>query len=190
AAVVADQYTYVAGPAVTKVSPTSGPSSGGTTVTITGTNFTGATKVLFGGVAATSFSVVSSTEITAVSPAQAAALHNIYVTTPSGTSAAVVADQYTYVAGPAVTKVSPTSGPSSGGTTVTITGTNFTGATKVLFGGVAATSFSVVSSTEITAVSPAQAAALHNIYVTTPSGPSGEEGAAQYTHVAGPAATK
>src|ERR1019366_7947378 len=62
----------VPAPAVTSISPSSGPTTGGTTVTITGTNFTGATKVGFGAVAATSFTVVSSTEITAVSPAQAA----------------------------------------------------------------------------------------------------------------------
>jgi hypothetical protein len=129
--------------------------------------------VLFGAVAATSFTVVSSTEITAVSPAQAAGVHNIYVTTPAGTSAAGFADLFTYaVPAPAVTSISPSSGPPAGGTTVTITGTGFTGATKVVFGAVAATSFTVVSSTKITAVSPAQAAAAHNIYVTTPVGTS------------------
>jgi histidinol dehydrogenase len=47
-------------------------------------------------VAATSFTVVSSTEITAVSPAQAAGAHNIYVTTPAGTSTAVSGDVFTY----------------------------------------------------------------------------------------------
>jgi large repetitive protein len=52
--------------------------------------------VLFGAVAATSFTVVSDTQITAVSPAQAAGTHNIYVTTPSGTSAAVPVDQFAY----------------------------------------------------------------------------------------------
>ena len=82
------------------------------------------------------------------------------MTTPAGTSAAVTADQFTYVVPPpTVTAVSPTSGPTAGGTTVTITGTNFTGATKVALRHVAATSFTVVSSTQITAVSPAQAAA-------------------------------
>jgi len=54
------------------------------------------TKVVFGGVAATSFSVVSDTQITAVSPAEAAATHAIAVTTPAGTSANVKADQFTY----------------------------------------------------------------------------------------------
>jgi hypothetical protein len=57
---------------------------------------TGATKVVFSSVAASSFTVVSATEITAVSPAGAAGAHNIYVTTPAGTSAAVAGDVFTY----------------------------------------------------------------------------------------------
>ena len=188
--VTADQFTFKsAPPAVTSVSPTSGPTSGGTTVTITGTGFTGTTKVLFGVVAATSYTVVSDTKITAVSPAQAAATHNIYVTTLLGTSAAVPADDFTYVGKPALTAVSPTSGPTTGGTTVTITGTGFTGTTKVLFGVVAATSYTVVSDTKITAVSPAQAAAIHNIYVTTLLGTSAAVPADDFTYVGKPALT-
>jgi hypothetical protein len=95
--VTANRFTYVAAPAVTAVSPSSGPTSGGTTVTITGTGFSGATKVIFGTVLAGSFTVVSATEITAVSPAQVAALHNVFVTTSYGTSATVTADEFTYV---------------------------------------------------------------------------------------------
>jgi IPT/TIG domain len=84
-------------PAITAVSPKSGTTAGGTTVTITGTNFTGATKVLFSSTtAATSFTVNSSTQITAVSPAESAGIKNIFVTTPAGTSAVVTADQYTF----------------------------------------------------------------------------------------------
>jgi len=96
--VAADNYTFVAAPAITSISPTSGTTAGGTTVTINGTGFTGATKVSFGGAgAATSFTVVSSTKITAVSPAAAAGEHGISVTTPAGTSASVAADNYTFV---------------------------------------------------------------------------------------------
>jgi hypothetical protein len=83
-------------PTVTGVSPSSGPLAGTTSITIIGSGLTGATKVLFGNVAATSFTVVSSTEITAVSPPQAPELHNIFVTTPNGTSADVSADEFTY----------------------------------------------------------------------------------------------
>jgi large repetitive protein len=53
-------------------------------VTITGTAFTGATKVLFNGKAAT-FTVVSSTRITATVPA-GATTGRIKVTTPGGTA--------------------------------------------------------------------------------------------------------
>ncbi|HEX3793996.1 MAG TPA: IPT/TIG domain-containing protein [Acidimicrobiales bacterium] len=184
AAVPADSFTYVvATPAVTGINPNSGPIAGGTTVTIIGTSFTGATKVLFGTVAATSFTVVSATQIAAVSPAQAATTHNVFVTTPSGTSAGVTADSFTYTAAkPAVTAVSPASGPSSGGTLVTITGTNFGGTTSVLFGAVAATSFTVISSTEIQAVAPAQSAATHNVYVFTPNGQSAAVAADSYVY--------
>jgi hypothetical protein len=83
-------------------------------VTITGTGFTGATEVVFGSVPATSFSVLSNTEITAVSPAQAIAEHNIYVTNPTGTSPQTAADESTYLLAK-VTGVSPSSGPAAGG---------------------------------------------------------------------------
>ena len=65
------RITYVGGSDRHHVSPNSGPGAGGTSVTITGTNFTGATAVTFGGTAATSVTVVSATSITATSPAHA-----------------------------------------------------------------------------------------------------------------------
>ena len=83
-------------PAVTKISPTSGVKGGGTTVTITGTGFTGATAVDFGGTAAKSFTVASATRITAVSPAHAIGSVDVTVGGPGGTSAAVAADKYAY----------------------------------------------------------------------------------------------
>jgi hypothetical protein len=169
-------------PTVTSVAPARGPTAGGTTVTITGTSFTGATKVVFGTVAATSYTVVSSTKITAVSPAQPSAIRNIYVTTPAGTTPQSSADEFTYQGVPAVTSVTPDGGPTAGGTTVTVTGTNFTGATMVVFGTVAATSYTVVSSTKITAVSPPQAAAYRNIFVTTPAGTTPQSSGDAFTY--------
>ena len=161
-------------PSVTGISPPTGTTEGGTIVTITGNGFTGATKVAFGTVAAPSYVVVSDTEITAFSPAQAPSIQNIHVTTPGGTSEPVVAvDPFTYVTpSSAVIGIAPSTGTTAGGTTVTITGTGFTGATKVVFGTVAATSFVVVSDTEITAVSPAQTAGTRDITVTTTGGAS------------------
>jgi len=73
-------------PTVVSVSPTTGPTSGGTIVTITGTNFTGATGVQFGGTNSPSFTVVNSTTISAVSPAQSAATESVSVVTLCGTA--------------------------------------------------------------------------------------------------------
>jgi LPXTG-motif cell wall-anchored protein len=67
-------------------------------VVITGTDFNGATSVLFGATAAAAFTVDSNTQITATSPAHALGLVDITVTTPSGTSAVVAADNFTFVA--------------------------------------------------------------------------------------------
>src|SRR5271157_1108113 len=89
-----------AAPTVTKINPTSGPLIGGTTVTVTGTGFTGATSVKFGTTAATSYTVVSATSITAVSPAGSAGTVDVTVTTPSGTSVISASDQFTYIAAP------------------------------------------------------------------------------------------
>jgi hypothetical protein len=171
-------YTYVAAPTITSASPSSGPTAGGTTVTITGTNFTGATAVKFGGAAATSFTVNSATQITATSPAGAAGAVNVAVTTAGGTATSTGA--YTYVAAPTITSVSPSSGPTAGGTTVTITGTNFTGATAVKFGCAAAASYTVNSATQITATTPAGAAGAVNIAVTTAGGTATKTGGFTY----------
>ena len=84
------------GPTVSGISPALGPTAGGTSVTITGTGLTGATAVAFGSTTAASFKVVSDTEITAVSPAGISGPVDVEVTTPSGTSAAVAADQFSY----------------------------------------------------------------------------------------------
>jgi hypothetical protein len=158
-------------PAVTSISPASGTAAGGTTVTITGTGFTGATVVKFGSSTAT-FTVNSNTSITATS-ASGTGVVDVTVTTPGGTSQAVTGDHFTYTSSiPVVTSISPASGPPAGGTTVTVTGTGFTGATEVSFGPIAATSFSVVSDTKIVVVSPAQAASTRYVFVTTPGGKS------------------
>lgn len=82
-------------PVVTSISPSSGPIEGGTSVTITGTGFTGATNVLFGTTAATIFTLVSDTSIVAVAPSgTAGSTLDITVVNTVGTSATGVADLY------------------------------------------------------------------------------------------------
>jgi acyl-homoserine-lactone acylase len=177
-----DQFTYVAAPAVSSVSPNAGAEAGGTSVTITGTDLTGASDVKFGASSAASYTVNSPTSITATSPAGSGTV-DVTVITPGGTSATSAADQFSYVpAGPApkVKKVSPKAGPAAGGTSVTITGTGFTGATSVDFGSTSAASVTVNSATSITAVSPASSSGSVHVTVTTPNGTSASVGADRF----------
>jgi len=103
-------FIVVAPPQVTGVSPSTGPTSGGTAVTITGMNFTGTTAVTFGGVPATGITVnQAGTQITAIDPAvTTAGMVDVLVTTPGGTSTTSTADQFTYTSTTAPTVVSVT----------------------------------------------------------------------------------
>ncbi len=167
-------------PTVTGISPAGGSSAGGTTVTVTGTNFNGATVVDFGSTPATNVVDVSATEITCTSPAGTG---NVYVTVtgPGGVSATSSASQFAYSTAPVVTAVTPPAAPLAGGTTVTITGANFTGATAVDFGTLAATHFTIVSSAEITATVPAGTGTV-DVTVVTPLGTSATSPADQLTY--------
>ncbi len=189
--VPADQFTYVAAPAVTAISPTAGPVAGGTQVTITGTNLSGITAVDFGKVLATIVAGSdTATSIAVISPAsQAAGIVDVTVTTAGGTSATSAADQFTYTTAPIVSTVTPQAGPLSGGMSVTITGTNLTGAKAVRFGKVAA-KFTVKSATQIVATSPAGKAGMVDVTVVAAAGTSGTSALDQFTFVAAPAVTK
>jgi large repetitive protein len=151
----ADQFTYLAAPTVTGISPAAGPLTGGTSVVITGGNYSGLVSVSFGGIAATALTVNSSTQITPTAPAESAGTVDIIVTTPAGTSAISGADQYTVAAAPVVTAISPAGGPTAGGTTVILTGTDLANASAVKFGTTNATSFTNNSNGTISAVAPA-----------------------------------
>ena len=176
----ADQFTYIPLPSVKSVTPTSGPVAGGTTVTITGSNLTNATSVSFGSTATNNFTVDNDTQITAVSPAGSGTV-DVTVTTPGGASAISTADQLSYIPPPTVTGINPASGPTTGGTTVTITGSNFTGATSVSFGTTATSNFIVDSDTQITVVSPAGNGTV-DVTVTTPEGTSTASTADQFSY--------
>ena len=155
-------------PTVTDTSPVTAATAGGTSLTLTGTNFTGATSVTVGGTACTSVVVVNSTTITCASPAKTAGVYNVAVTTPAGTGTQT--NGLTVQAAPTVTSIDPATGSMLGGTSVSITGTGFTGATSVTIGGEACTSVVVVNSTTITADSPVLVADTYDVVVTTPQG--------------------
>lgn len=133
----------------------------GSTVEILGSGFTTTTAVQFNGLSA-SFTVVSDTYMTAKVPA-GAFYSPITVTTATGTAASMTFFRVL----PSVISFNPTSG--SVGTPVVITGNTFTGATKVTFGGIKATNFTVDSDSQITATVPT-GALTGKISVTTSNG--------------------
>jgi cysteine-rich repeat protein len=175
--------TFAPPPRVTSVSVTAGPVAGGTSVTVTGTGFTGATAVSFGATpAATPFTVDGDTSITAVSPPANAGTVDITVTTAGGTSATSPSDQFTFVAIPTVSGISPAGGPVSGGTLVTITGTSFIDVASISFGDTPA-GFTVNGPSSITAVSPAvEAPDTVDVTVVTVGGTSLTTAADQFTY--------
>jgi hypothetical protein len=172
-------FTYQDAPKVTLVIPRVGSTKGGTSVRVRGSNFVGALKVMFGANAGTKVDVTSGSELTVTAPAGTGTV-DVQVTTTSGTSAKSNADHFSYQGLPVVRSVTPSSGTPSGGTKVTIKGTGFLGTVGVAFGNADATKITVVSSTELTAVSPAGTGTVH-VIVTTVVGTSTKVSADQFT---------
>jgi len=177
------------GPTLAAVSPTSGPTTGGTTITLTGTNLLGTTSVTVGGTAATNVQVVNATTVTAVTPELPTTTGSggvfpvdVTVTTAGGT--AVLEDGFTYLLPPpTLFTVSPASGPTTGGTLITVSGTNLAGTTVVTVGGVPATDVQVLDGVTVTAVTPAGTAGVRDVSVTTPSGEATLPGGFAYVTV-------
>lgn len=171
-------------PTIASVSPSSGPTTGGTALTIVGTNFAAGAFVTIGSVQAASTVVVNATTINAVTAPGAAGTYDVRVTNPSGQSAVKTA-AFTYVPTTVtVTDVAPRSGLTTGGTAITITGANFSAGATVRVGGVAASSVTVLGPTTITAVTPPHAAGSVEVRVTNPDGRTGALAGA-FTYVSG-----
>jgi hypothetical protein len=169
----ADEYHYQSiGPEVSVVSPNVGPAAGGSTVTVSGERLYGVAGVEFGSAKAIEFTVNSPDSITAVAPAHTAEKVGVKVQSTFGPSPpefcaknkgkrqkCTAAGPYRYKE-PTVTRLTPDSGPTSGGTDVTLTGTGFAlgaTATEILIGKGRATSVDCTSDTTCTAVTPAGA---------------------------------
>jgi hypothetical protein len=135
-------------PSIAGLAPASGPT--GTSVTISGADFNGATAVRFNGVSA-NFTVVSPSQVVATVPS-GATTGLVTVTGPAGSGTSAAA--FTVVSLPALTGFTPLSGPI--GTVVRLNGSNLTGATGVTFNGIAA-AFTVVSDMQINTTVPVTA---------------------------------
>lgn len=134
----AAKYTVYPAPTVTGLDVTSGSVLGGNTIAVTGTGFTTKTTATIGGTALTNIKVAATGDsFTATVPAHAAGAADVRVTTEGGTSANVVADNYTFLNG---VVVSPQFGVNTTATTITVRGVGFSsmdftnsGAARVFF---------------------------------------------------------
>jgi hypothetical protein len=170
APITTGSYNPAEAPRITGITPDSGSTAGGTSVTITGSYFNNVSAVEFGGQKASSFTVNSPNSITAVTPpypnsefpgapGQRLKTVEVNVITPDYSPHLPEGGHFTYegpcspVESPFVAQVEPAEGPEAGGTTVTITGENLSDVTSVYFGSHPALSYGYHAGA-ITAVTP------------------------------------
>jgi hypothetical protein len=175
-------------PATRSLSVTSGPTSGSTTVTISGQGLAGATAVTFGGkpVAFVSTTDPTSgiTKLVATSPAHAAGSVAVAVTRPGGT---ISVGTFTYRAAvPTVSSVAPKAVSGAGGSVVTVVGTGFTGVTVVHLGAVSVRAVPW-SNTVLKFIAPAHAAGVISVQAVSSAGPSQLSVGDRLTYVPAPA---
>ena len=166
-------------PNVSSISAATGSTLGGRTVRVTGSNLSGTSEILFGGVAGTSIVVESSTSVLVTTPAGTLGAKNVFLSTASG--ATTLVDGFTYVSSPSPTIVSLSisEGTTAGGTSTVITGTSLSSATSVTVGGRAASIISN-SSTEIVITTPVGTDGSKDVVVTTAGGSITSVGAFTY----------
>ena len=164
AGLLADGFAFdPPAPTLTSVSPATGPASGGTNVTLTGTGFqafsAGTNSVTFGGNPATAVVVVDAATITCQTPPGTTGA-SVDVAVSNANGSATLPAGFAYVTPvPTLTAVAPASGPAMGGGTVTLTGSGFQGGgagpNTVTFGAGLATNVVVLSDTSLTCTVPA-----------------------------------
>lgn len=184
--IVSDGFTYVTPPTITSVTPALGLASGGTSVSINGSNLLNAGSVTFGGVAGT-VTANTGTAITVTTPAATPGVQNVVVTTLGGGSV-TSAGAFTFVGQPAISDISPDAGPTTGGLAINIAGTNLGNATTVTFGGNPG-SITSSTATAITVIPPASAFGRVDVIVETHGGIGTVTASSAYTYVTPPMLT-
>ena len=157
-----------------QVVPDRGSVSGGTQITIQGSEFTDSqdTLVVIGGVNATNVTVVNSNTITCVTPPCSGGPGPVDVYVENSIGYDTLVDGFTYAIPPTIASVAPEHGGIGGGTSVTISGANFTNTldTTLTFGGAQAQNLVVVNATTLTCETPMHAAGAVDLVVTNSNG--------------------
>jgi hypothetical protein len=160
-------YTYRPAPTVTSLSVSNGPRSGGTLLTINGSDFISGVSVDFGGSPCT-VSADTPTTITCTTTAHASGTVTVSVTNTDSQSGSL-SSAFTFDPPPTVSSISPIIGLASGGTTLTVNGTNYISGASVSISGTAC-AVTATTSTSITCTTDAKAAGTYTLTVTNPDG--------------------
>ena len=186
--------------AANPILPATGNPAGGTTVTISGTDFVPGTNVDFGGSACTNVAVVTPfpvnflvnvffripAQITCTTPAHVAGAVDVTITNPDGQTV-TLPGSFTYQGPPTVATIAPVAGALAGGTNVTITGADFVAGATVDLGGSACNITNLVAN-RIDCTTTAHVAGAVDVTVTNPDGQSGAL-ASIYTYQEAPTVT-
>jgi hypothetical protein len=166
---VAATGAFTANPAPTfsSVTPNTGNVYGGTTVTIQGGNFLANPTVLFGGSACTSVNRTSAFELTCVTPAGSTGPTNIQVINADGQPVTANSAFTYFVPPPTLTAVLPNNGRLSGGTQITVTGTNFGLGSSVTIDGDNCLGVNRVSDTTLVCTTPPSTAGAKTVAVVS-----------------------
>lgn len=175
--VLIDGFDYSSGPSITSVTPPNGPPGGGTIINLAGSGFVNGATITVGGNACSPVTFTDANNISCTTSSNSSGSYDVVITNPD-TQSDTETNGFTYNGAPTVTTVSPNSGPLAGGTSITISGTNFFAGATVDIGGTACTSVSVVNASTITCTTQPTAGGAYAVTVTNTDTQSGNLGSA------------
>lgn len=162
-------FTYLASPSITSLGTTSGPASGGISVTLTVTGARTGATVKFGTMSATGVTVNSDTSVSCTAPANGPGVVSVTLTDSDG-QFTTKANAFSYVAAPNVTSVSPGTGIRTGNVTLTLVGSGFVSSSIVKIGTTTATSTTYINPTILNALTPSVPAGTYSLSITNTDG--------------------
>jgi hypothetical protein len=167
--------TLIPAPELTEVNPAAGPETGGTLVTLSGTNLEQPASILMGTLPVTDFAAVTSNQIVFVTPVHEPGVVDITFVGTDGQSA-IIEDAFQYIAQeeleppPTLLSLEPVSGPTKGSTIVVVSGGAFQEDVQVYFGNKPAPVVTLLSPTELSVTTPAQLQGLVDVTALNPDG--------------------
>jgi hypothetical protein len=174
-ATLSSGFTYSDGmaPTISSISPNNGPISGGTSVTVTGSQFMNGARVTIGGVSCNSVTYNSATSLTCITPPGSYGVKSVVVTNPDA-QAITLTTGFTYSNGmaPTISTIAPNSGPITGGTAITIIGSGYSQGTEVSIGGLSCSNVMFINSTSLSCITPVGTIGAKSVLITNPDNQS------------------